>query len=149
MIKVELCSHKNGKYHSLLRMTIKNPPLNIFQKRWQNSRVTKSLTVISDRTWPIYSWIESERDFSYHHLRETWNLWLTFLPIFCDFKWNTCQFHHENGEIVWIGWEQEFMSKNWSQIWFCEIIKIAFEHEFPWNNGVFSHQVSYNKQAAY
>ena len=41
----------------------------------------------SDGSWSK-TWIERQHDFTFHHLRETWNLWMTIFPSFRDIEWN-------------------------------------------------------------
>ena len=36
---------------------------------------------------PKFMWIEHERHFMFHHLRESLNPWMTIFPIFCGFEW--------------------------------------------------------------
>ena len=36
----------------------------------------------------------------------------------------------EIAEITWIGCKWEFMTYNWSDKWFCEMLEIAFKCEF-------------------
>ena len=40
----------------------------------------------SDGSWLKFTWMECERDFSFHQLCEPWNLWMTISHIFWDFK---------------------------------------------------------------
>ena len=55
--------------------------LNMNAERWVHiDRVT-----VSDGSWSKFTWIEREREFTFHHLRESWNQWMTIFPIFCDF----------------------------------------------------------------
>ena len=60
----------------------------------------KNLTVIySDGLWSKFTWIESECDFMFHHLREQWNPQMTFFPIFRDFEWKIGNFLRD---FMWV-----------------------------------------------
>ena len=39
-------------------------------------------------------WIERDCDFTCHHLREPWYLWMTIFLIFCDFEWKISRGFH-------------------------------------------------------
>ena len=54
-----------------------------------------------DVSWPKFPWIECEWDFTFHHLRETWNPWMTIFPIYWDFEWIRSKFLCE---FIWIHW---------------------------------------------
>ena len=44
---------------------------------------------LSDGSSSKVMWIEHERDFLFHYWCEPKNLWITILPISCDFDWKT------------------------------------------------------------
>ena len=60
-----------------------NHPLN----RTSNAYFLQSPKAGSDGLWSKFTWIECERDFTFHHLREPWNPWMTTFPIFRNFDW--------------------------------------------------------------
>ena len=47
---------------------------------------------ISDELWSKFTWIESQRDLTFHVLQEPWNPWMTIFPIFCDLRWKSNRF---------------------------------------------------------
>ena len=63
-------------------------------------------------------------------------------PIFHDFEYKLANFaviSREIAKIMGIGREQIFTFYNWSEMWLCEILKIAFKSEFSVNVNSLTH----------
>ena len=73
----------------LLYVTMK---LHFWSWNFEIGKLQNSNVIYSDGSWSKFTWIESECDFMIHHLRESWNPWITIFPIFRDFEWKISKF---------------------------------------------------------
>ena len=98
---------------------------------------------ISDVTWQIFLWIQCKRDFNYHHLRKTWNPWMTIFPIYRNFEWKTCgfllYFHVKLMKSFGLGVNRNSRHRTYSETSIREMLKFAFESEFSMHLNSLTH----------
>ena len=55
-------------------------------------KVLMQTLFISDVSWSKLTWIEGDCDFTFDHLREPWNPWMTIFAIIHYFEWKISKF---------------------------------------------------------
>ena len=82
------------------------------------------------------TWIEGERDWTFHNLLEMWITWMAIFTSFCNFEWKIvgfCMISSEIAKTTGKGHESDFTICKSSETCFCETLRITFGHEFSVN----------------
>ena len=93
---------------------------------WKNVLREGGSMLCSDGSWSKFMWIEREREFTFYHLRESWNPWMTFSLLLSEKLGNFWVISCETAKIIGIRSERDFTIQNWSETWFCEMLKLAW-----------------------
>ena len=105
----------------------------------------EKLVINSDGSWPKFTWIKRECDFTFHNLQETWNPSMGIFHILHNSEWSISKIWiilREITKIMGNACERDFIIWNWNETWSCEMLYIAFEQKFSVNVNSVTHHMS-------